>query len=255
MGNKQSVAEIKAMLAEGAASAEQIDTLKKDDRKGVQNAIEQYFRNIAKQEELIKQFDQMMVFERTNYQKGKKRIAGVDEVGRGPLAGPVVAAAVILPEDIYLPGINDSKKMSKSSREAFYHQIKEQAIAYAIGVIDNVEIDRINIYQASIKAMQVAINGLASEPDHLLVDAVPLDHSFCTSDAIIKGDQKSVSIAAASILAKVTRDGMMQHFHQEYPHYQFDKNQGYGTKAHLHAIQTHGITPIHRQSFAPIKAE
>ncbi len=253
MGNKQSIAEIKAMLNEGAATAEEIDNYKMDPRKGVQAAVKQYDQKLAKEDELSAQFEQMMTYERKNYQLGKKLIAGIDEVGRGPLAGPVVAAAVILPEDIYLPGINDSKKMSKAMRETLYDKIKEHAICYSIGIIDNNEIDRINIYQATIKAMMQAVSKLSHAPDHVLIDAMSLPNVSFTTESIIKGDQKSISIAAASILAKVTRDKMMLDLHREFPNYYFNKNQGYGTKDHIKALEEYGITPIHRQSFAPIK--
>lgn len=253
MGNKQSIAAIKAMLNEGAATAEEITSFKMDPRKGVQTVVKQYDQKLAKEAALSKQFEEMMAYERKNYQLGKKRIAGIDEVGRGPLAGPVVAAAVILPEDFYLPGINDSKQMSKSMREMLYDKIIEHAICYSIGIIDNNEIDRINIYQATIRAMKQAISRLSPVPDHLLIDAMPLSNMPYTMDSIIKGDEKSISIAAASILAKVTRDKMMLDLHNEFPNYYFNKNQGYGTKDHIKAIEAYGITPFHRQSFAPIK--
>lgn len=252
MGNKQSIAEIKLLLASDAITIEQIEAFETDQRKGVQLAIKQYYHKLAKQEALAEKFKQMMTYERKYYQQGMKLIAGIDEVGRGPLAGPVVAAAVVLPADIYLPGINDSKEMSKATREHFYHLIKQEAICYSIGIVDNNEIDRINIYQATITAMKQAIDKLNPAPDHLLIDAMPLKNIPFTTESIIKGDQKSISIAAASILAKVTRDQMMLELHQQYPGYYFDKNQGYGTKQHIEALEKYGITPIHRKSFAPI---
>lgn len=227
--------------------------LREDPRKGVQLAIINYEKRLSQQHLLKQSFQEMMSYEYYYHQKGKRFIAGIDEVGRGPLAGPVVAAAVILPIDFYLLGITDSKKLSKKKREYYCKEIKAAAISYAVGVVDNDVIDEINIYQATIKAMKEAVANLDPAPDHLLIDAVKLPDMNCSYEAIIKGDQKSISIAAASIVAKVTRDKMMAELHQQMPTYHFDQNQGYGTEAHLEAIKTSGATKYHRKSFAPIK--
>ena len=176
-------------------------------------------------------------------------VCGIDEVGRGPLAGPVVAAAVILPEDFDVLGVNDSKKLSEKRREELFVKIKEKAIAWAIGMADSRTIDRINILQATKQAMAEAVSCLPVKPDHLLIDAVRLEEVDLPQTSIVKGDEKSISVAAASILAKVTRDRMMVEYANEFPGYAFEKNKGYGTKAHYEGIEAHGICPIHRRTF------
>ncbi|MBR6700611.1 MAG: ribonuclease HII [Firmicutes bacterium] len=192
---------------------------------------------------------EMKAYEKDLYSKGVKYIAGIDEVGRGPLAGPVVAAAVILPEEFDVIGINDSKKLSEKKRDELFDVIKEKALAYSFGVVDNEVIDEINILEATKKAMKEAVMRLGIEPDHLLIDAVKLADVDIPQTSIIKGDEKSISVAAASILAKVTRDRMMVEYSEEYPHYAFEKNKGYGTKAHYEGIEKAGICPIHRKTF------
>lgn len=178
-------------------------------------------------------------------------IAGVDEVGRGPLIGPVVAAAVILPKDFVLEGLTDSKKLSEKKREAFYQIIKEKAISIGIGVIDEKRIDEINIYEATKEAMIIAINNLNPKPEHVLIDAMPLDLTIPTT-SIIKGDLLSISISAASVIAKVERDHMLYAIDKEYPMYDLKNNKGYGTKKHLEAIKKYGITKYHRLSYKPV---
>jgi ribonuclease HII len=186
--------------------------------------------------------------------KGFQTIAGIDEAGRGPLAGPVVAAACIIPQGILLPGVNDSKQLSPAARQKLFQQIKTiPDIIFSIGRVDPAEIDRINIYQATIVAMQHAVGGLSCRPDYLLVDGMKLPHDIPVLK-IIKGDALSQSIAAASIIAKVTRDAMMEEYDKQWPQYGFAKHKGYGTAAHLAALAEHGPCPIHRRSFAPISA-
>jgi ribonuclease HII len=186
--------------------------------------------------------------------KGFQTIAGIDEAGRGPLAGPVVAAACIIPQGILLPGVNDSKQLSPAARQKLFQQIKTiPDIIFSIGRVDPAEIDRINIYQATIVAMQHAVEGLSCRPDYLLVDGMKLPHDIPVLK-IIKGDALSQSIAAASIIAKVTRDAMMEEYDKQWPQYGFAKHKGYGTAAHLAALAEHGPCPIHRRSFAPISA-
>jgi len=176
--------------------------------------------------------------------------AGCDEAGRGCLAGPVVAAAVILPEACDLPKLNDSKKLSEKQRNALRLQIEEQAVSYAIGIVENQEIDEINILNAAIEAMHRAVKGLSKAPDHLLIDGNRF-HPFekIKHTCVIKGDGKYMSIAAASILAKTYRDELMTGYHQQHPQYDWLKNKGYPTKAHRAAIETHGISELHRLSF------
>lgn len=191
----------------------------------------------------------MMEFERKLYSKGIQYVAGVDEVGRGPLAGPVVAAAVILPADFDLLYVDDSKKLSEKKREELYQGIIDRAIAYNIGIVDNFVIDEINILEATKMAMKSAIEGLIPKPEHLLIDGMTLNGLELPQTGIIKGDGLSTSIAAASIIAKVTRDRMMQEYHEQFPCYDFVSNKGYGTKAHYQGISLHGLCHLHRRSF------
>ncbi|RDI47477.1 ribonuclease HII [Falsibacillus pallidus] len=223
-----------------------------DSRKGVQQIVQRINRAFKKKKDEMDHFHSMFSYERDIYLQGFEAIAGVDEVGRGPLAGPVVAAAVILPKDCMLIGINDSKKLSEAKRQELFDAISEQATAIGIGVIHADEIDKVNIYQATKKAMLDAIHNLKKLPDYLLIDAMELSVPV-PQESIIKGDAKSASIAAASIIAKVTRDRMMKEYDGQYPQYGFARNMGYGTKEHLDGLQIYGQTPIHRKSFAPIK--
>lgn len=190
-------------------------------------------------------------YERELNRHGIKLIAGVDEVGRGPLIGPVVAAAVILPVDFKLDGLTDSKKLSEKKREYFYKIIKEKAIAIGVGVISEKRIDEINIYEATKEAMREAINKLDVVPEHILIDAMKLDLDI-PSTSIIKGDLLSITISAASVIAKVERDHMLYEIDKEYPMYDLKNNKGYGTKRHLDAIKEYGITKYHRLSFKPV---
>ncbi len=176
-------------------------------------------------------------------------VAGIDEAGRGPLAGPVVAAAVILPKDIFLPFLNDSKKVTEKRRDVLFDQIKQEAIAYGIGIASNALIDEINILQATYEAMREAISKLNKTPDILLVDAVHIPDINIKQVGIVKGDAKSVNIAAASILAKVTRDRLMLEYDKIYPEYGFASNKGYGTAKHIEALKAYGACDIHRRSF------
>lgn len=192
----------------------------------------------------------MKEYENELYNKGIKYIAGVDEVGRGPLVGPVVTAAVILPVDFYDERINDSKKVTEKKREMLYDVIMENAVSVGVGMSSSEVIDEINILESTKKAMKEALNNLSVKPEHVLIDAVKLDIDI-PSTSIIKGDAKSQSIAAASIIAKVTRDRMMYELDKEHPEYDFAHNKGYGTKKHIEAIRKYGILKEHRKSFAP----
>lgn len=190
----------------------------------------------------------MFDYERKYTQQGYRLIAGVDEAGRGPLAGPVSCAAVIMPLDDVIPGVDDSKKLSEKRREQLYELIVEKAVSYRVILIDNAVIDEINILNATKRGMMQAVEGLSVQPDMVLLDAVklPLAKESCS---IVHGDALSYNIAAASILAKVTRDRLMYRYDQEYPAFQFAKHKGYGTKLHYEMIAANGITPIHRKSF------
>jgi ribonuclease HII len=191
-------------------------------------------------------------YERELREKGITLIAGVDEVGRGPLVGPVVAACCILPEKFELDGLTDSKKLSEKKRDYFFEEIKKQAISYGIGIIDEKKIDEVNIYEATKLAMKQAINNMSVKPEHILIDAMPLELDIPTT-SIIKGDLKSITISAASVLAKVTRDRMLYELDEKYPMYDFKNNKGYPTKKHLAAIQEYGIIDEHRRSYGPVK--
>lgn len=191
-------------------------------------------------------------YERKLHEEGYKFIGGVDEVGRGPLVGPVVAACCILPEDFNLDGLTDSKKLSEKKRDYFYEEIKKQAISYGIGIVDSKRIDEINIYEATKEAMIMAINKCNTKPDYVLTDAMKLNIDIPFTP-IIKGDLKSITISAASVLAKVTRDRMMYELDKEYPMYDFKSNVGYPTKKHLEAIDKYGILDCHRKSYGPVK--
>ncbi|MDR0847122.1 MAG: ribonuclease HII [Lactobacillales bacterium] len=255
------ISEIKEILASDAPRAEQLEEIKADQRAGVQKLYESYLKRLAKLEEKKEDFQNRLSYERAARAKGATLIAGIDEVGRGPLAGPVVAAAVILPEDFDVIEVNDSKKVPKNKHQEISDKILEQAIAVGVGVVSPATIDQINIYEASKLAMVEAVTRLATDfgngeqvvPDYLLVDAMELP-TKTPQDKIIKGDAKSVSIAAASIVAKVVRDGMMAEYDKAFPGYGFTQNAGYGTALHLEGLEKYGITPIHRLTFEPIKS-
>lgn len=193
----------------------------------------------------------LLEYERDLYKKGIELIAGIDEVGRGPLCGPVVACACILPKNYHLEGLNDSKKLSEKKREELYEILIKDAISYGVGIIPPKRIDEINILEATKEAMKEAVNNLNVLPEHLLIDAVKLEIDI-PSTSIIKGDSLSASIAAASIIAKVTRDRMMIELGELYPEYGYERHKGYGTKAHIEAVKKYGVKDFYRFTFAPI---
>ena len=253
MTEKYTISQIKEILSSiHSIEDPMFQQLSLDMRKGVQTALKSCQKRIEKEQKRAEHFIEMQYYERLAYQEGASFIAGVDEVGRGPLAGPVVAAAVILPKNIEDVGFDDSKKLSASKREEIYRLIQEKAIAIGIGIVDADIIDKVNIYQASRLAMQQAVSELKIQPDYLLIDAMKIDVNT-PQIGIIKGDAKSISIAAASIVAKQVRDQMMQEFDELYPGYDFSNNAGYGTPKHLEGLKSKGICPIHRKTFAPIK--
>jgi len=201
----------------------------------------------------MEQIDNYM-YERELREKGITFIAGVDEVGRGPLVGPVVAACVVLPLEFNLDGLTDSKKLSEKKRDFFFEEIRRQALGIGVGIIDEKKIDEVNIYEATKIAMKTAIDDCLKncKIEHILIDAMPLQLDIPTT-SIIKGDLKSITISAASVIAKVTRDRMLDELDEKFPMYDFKKNKGYPTKKHLAAIEEYGILPEHRRSYGPVK--
>ncbi|GEN44901.1 ribonuclease HII [Alkalibacillus haloalkaliphilus] len=247
------ISEIKQQLQNDGLTHEDIKVLRQDERTGVQKLLQQYDQKLEKERQLKEQYEQMKVYEYQLKSKGYYSVAGIDEVGRGPLAGPVVAASVILdPRDESLIGINDSKKISELKRNQFYETILKCARAVGIGIVDSQTIDEINIYEASKKAMKLAIDDMEVNADYYLLDAMKLEGLQAPQQSLIKGDQKSVSIAAGSIVAKVTRDRLMVEAGKEFPSFEFNRNMGYGTANHLKALEQHGPTPYHRMSFNPV---
>ena len=195
----------------------------------------------------------LFYFERDAREKGYRLIAGVDEAGRGPLAGPVVAAAVILPWGHPFDGLTDSKLLTRRQREDWFARICASAIEWAVAAVDEADIDRINILQATLRAMKTAVAQLSNAPDYILIDGITPINVDIAQRCITKGDQRSRSIAAASVIAKVTRDRIMDTYHQQYPHYNFARNKGYGSREHIEALRTFGYCPIHRKSFRRVK--
>ena len=248
------IKEIKELLA----TVKELDSpifleLEKDTRSGVQKEIIKRKKNIQVELDENLRLENMLTYEKDLYKQGLTLIAGVDEVGRGPLAGPVVAAAVILPQGCKIKGLNDSKKIPKKKHLEIFQAVQDQALSIGIGIIDNQVIDQVNIYEATKLAMKEAISQLSLQPQHLLIDAMKLDLPI-SQTSIIKGDANSLSIAAASIIAKVTRDELMKDYGQQFPGYDFTANAGYGTAKHLEGLTKLGVTPIHRTSFEPVKS-
>lgn len=250
MKNSLTIKDVKELLEDGV-SAEQLEKLKNDSRVGVQKLLVQFEKRRMQKVELLKKFEAKKQYEKTFWEHDLL-VAGVDEVGRGPLAGPVVTAAVILSSDNTLYEVDDSKKLSEKKREELYRQIFEQAIDISIGVGSPKLIDQENIYHATELVMKDAIEGLYVKPDHILVDAMKIPVNIGQTK-LYKGDSKSLSIGAASIVAKVARDHLMNMYAKIYPEFNFTHNDGYGTKEHLDALNKYGRTSIHRLSFSPVK--
>lgn len=243
--------QIKELISQQSLTAADWQTLARDPRAGVQKLVQSYQRQLTKTAALKAAFLQRQKFEQPFWQQ-QQLVAGVDEVGRGPLAGPVVVAAVILPPDINLIEINDSKQLSDHKRHELYGKILDQAIDVSVALGSPRLIDQENIYHATELTMAQAVSHLWLKPAHLLVDAMHIPVQI-TQTKLIKGDARSISIGAASIVAKVYRDELMAKYDQVYPGYGFAQNVGYGTKIHLAGLQKQGICPIHRHSFAPVK--
>lgn len=250
---KQPIHMIKTLLQEEKIAQNDLEDLRADERKGVQKILLQYDERQRRKQDQWQDFEQKWQFERQFCHEETSLIAGVDEAGRGPLAGPVVAAAVILPKDERFIGLTDSKQLSAKERNTYFDLIKEIAICYHVSIIDHVTIDEVNILEATKRAMVDALTALAPRPTIGLIDAVHLKSLPFPTFEIVKGDDKSVAIAAASVLAKVTRDRIMEDLDKAYPCYAFATHKGYGTAGHLDALALHGPSPYHRKSFAPVR--
>ncbi len=247
------ITEIKALLSGDTVDEALLETLMADPRKGVQTMLRAYMRRLEKENQERFRVEAMYELETKLYQKGLKYIAGIDEVGRGPLAGPVTVAAVILKPHWFAAGLNDSKQVTPKHREELAQKIHAEAEAVSIVSMTPEEIDEYNIYQATMMAMYKAVKQLPIEPDAVIVDAMPL-HFPCPTYSMVHGDARSATVAAASIAAKVYRDHLMDEYDKQYPGYGFAQNKGYGTAEHVAALHKLGITPIHRKSFEPVKS-
>lgn len=253
MDEKKKVSYIKARLNEGP-TAEELALWTQDSRAGVQHLLALYERKKARKLEERKRLACLQALERQYWEKGLEAVAGCDEAGRGPLAGPLVTAAVILPHTIWLPGLNDSKKISAKRRELLYDEIVDQAEAVTVSILGPREIDELNIYQAAKEAMTLCLTHLNVRPQAAITDAIPLSIPDLPVQDVVKGDSKSAAVAAASIIAKVTRDRIMVKLDGDYPQYGFAGHKGYGTAKHMHAILDCGPTPWHRRSYEPLKS-
>ena len=242
------IREIDKFLAEGEIDSDFLAACRLDSRKAVGTIVRRYERMQKEKARVLS----LYAYEKKAWIEGCRLVAGVDEAGRGPLAGPVSVAAVILPHELIIPKLNDSKKLSESVREELFEEIKEKAVAVSSILVDAKTIDRVNIYQATINGMYDAVFGLSPAPDKVLIDAMPLENLPMPHASIVKGDAKSASIAAASIVAKVTRDRLMRDYDALYPQYGFAHHKGYGTREHIEAIKKYGACPIHRMTFEPL---
>ena len=227
--------------------------LKDDTRSGAKRLLDKFEKRVLQDEKETRRLETLGFYERQARTQSYQRIAGVDEAGRGPLAGPVVAAAVIFPPGATLRGLNDSKKLTAEKREELFNPIKELAVSVGVGSASVAEIDQFNIYRAAQMAMERAIVSLAPGPDYLLTDAMPLPKlSSIPQKPLVHGDSLSISIAAASVIAKVTRDRLMDELHEKFPNYGFKEHKGYGTEVHLRALEEYGVCPEHRLTFGPV---
>jgi len=220
-----------------------------DARGGVQKVCDKYSKKLSKYYDELQRMKEISLCENYYFDSGLKTVSGLDEVGRGPLAGPVVACCVVFKKGTIIEGVGDSKKLSEKKRNSVFWEIKKKALDIGMGVVDEKTIDKINIVNATKQAMREAVDNLTIKPDVLLIDYESLEDIDCIQESIVKGDEKCFSIGAASIMAKVMRDEMMYTYAKEYPEYHFDKNKGYGSKEHFEALMQYGACPIHRQSF------
>lgn len=250
---KMKISEVKELLAEYPTNA-QLEELRKDERSGVQKLLAAYDKRLAKEAAEKERFYQMLAYERKLYNQGAEYIAGVDEAGRGPLAGPLVIAAVILPQEVFISGLNDSKQLTAAKREKLYDEVLAKAVAVEVNIVSVSNIDTYNIYSATQRGMTEVLEHLSIKPDIALIDAMPVKANNMETVSIIHGDALSASIAAASIIAKVTRDRIMERLDAVYPAYGFIHNKGYGSSAHMQAIAELGATRWHRRSYEPVKS-
>ena len=247
------IAEVKELLA-GEPTEQQLAELVQDERSGVQKLVASYYKRQEKLKAAKQKFYEMQAFERECYAAGQQLVAGVDEAGRGPLAGPLVIAAVILPQDVFISGLNDSKQLSAAKRDLLYEEIMAKALDIEVNIVSVSNIDELNIYAATQQGMAQVIENLHCKPQTALIDAMPLRLPDIEVKSIIHGDALSVSIAAASIIAKVTRDRIMERLDEVYPAYGFAHNKGYGSAAHMQALAEQGATRWHRRSYEPVKS-
>ena len=247
------ITEIKELLA-GAPTAEQLATLAADERKGVQKLLAAYNKRLEKAAAEKERFTAMLKLERELYAEGYELIAGVDEAGRGPLAGPLVIAAVILPKDVFISGLNDSKQLSAAKRDMLYNEVMAKALDIEVNIVSVSNIDELNIYSATQQGMAQVLENLHCRPQAALIDAMPVKVPGMKIESVVHGDALSASIAAASIIAKVTRDRIMERLDLVYPAYGFAHNKGYGSGAHMQAVREQGATRWHRRSFEPVKS-
>ena len=247
------IAEVKELFA-GEPTEQQLAELAQDERSGVQKLVASYYKRLEKLKAAKQRFYEMQAFERECYAAGQQLVAGVDEAGRGPLAGPLVIAAVILPQDDFINGLNDSKQLSAAKRDLLYEEIMAKAIDIEVNIVSVSNIDELNIYAATQQGMAQVIENLHCKPQTALIDAMPLRLPDIEVKSIIHGDALSVSIAAASIIAKVTRDRIMERLDEVYPAYGFAHNKGYGSAVHMQALAEQGATRWHRRSYEPVKS-
>lgn len=247
------ISEIREILL-GSPSEEFLAELEQDGRVAVKKLLQAYHKRVEKAAIERERFHKMLSYERQYYAEGAKLIAGVDEAGRGPLAGPLVIAAVVMPEEFFISGLNDSKQISASKRDKLYDEILQKALSVSVNVVSISNIDELNIYRATQQGMAEVLLHLDKQPDVALIDAMPVEAGDIKTVSLVHGDALSASIAAASIIAKVTRDRIMEKLDTLYPAYKFANNKGYGSKEHMQAIDMEGVTEWHRRSYEPVKS-
>ena len=247
------ISEIREILL-GSPSEEFLAELEQDGRVAVKKLLQAYHKRVEKAAIERERFHKMLSYERQYYAEGAKLIAGVDEAGRGPLAGPLVIAAVVMPKEFFISGLNDSKQISASKRDKLYDEILQKALSVSVNVVSISNIDELNIYRATQQGMAEVLLHLDKQPDVALIDAMPVEAGDIKTVSLVHGDALSASIAAASIIAKVTRDRIMEKLDTLYPAYKFANNKGYGSKEHMQAIDMEGVTEWHRRSYEPVKS-
>ena len=247
------ISEIREILL-GSPSEEFLAELELDSRVAVKKLLQAYHKRIEKAALERERFHKMLSYERQYYDEGAKLIAGVDEAGRGPLAGPLVIAAVVMPKEFFISGLNDSKQISASKRDKLYDEILQKALSVSVNIVSISNIDELNIYRATQQGMAEVLLHLDKQPDVALIDAMPVEAGDIKTVSLVHGDALSASIAAASIIAKVTRDRIMEKLDALYPAYKFANNKGYGSKDHMQAIDQDGVTEWHRRSYEPVKS-